>query len=212
MGQTCFACGASDLTDFSSVENLLFDMLDRGKKALGPENVIKPLRNSLAILRETQVWPVTRQPLPSILDSLAVQYLALQQWTLSLGYMLKIYFDIDPLLHPQPWHPERVTHNLRLAMLLFQLADLSGNNDPSVKELEQYELEYWIIIWGLLYEMDSNVDKSHGKESRFAKMVRSKFEELKVDMTRGGTHAYKNLNQSALDTEWAKMRKIAGQS
>jgi SET and MYND domain-containing protein len=95
---------------------------------------------------------------------------------------------------------------------MFQLADLSGNNHPSVKELEQYGLEYGTIIWGLLYEMEGNVGKSHGKESKFAKMVRSKFEELKVDMTRGGAHMYKNLNQSALDTEWAKMRKIAGLS
>jgi len=60
--------------------------------------------------------------------------------------------------------------------------------------------------------MEGNVDKSHGKESRFAKMVRSKFEELKVDMTRGGTHVFKNLNQSTLDAEWAKMRKIAAMS
>ncbi|KAH0545069.1 hypothetical protein FGG08_000840 [Glutinoglossum americanum] len=212
MGQTCLDCGASGLTDYSSIENLLFDMLDRGKKALDPENVIKPLRNSLAILRETQVWPVTRQPLPSILHSLAIQFLALQQWAQSLGYMLKIYFDIDPLLFPQPWHPERVMHHLRLTMLVLHLADLSGNNHPSVKELEQYGLEYGVIIWGLLYEMNGNVDKSHGKESRFARTVKSKFEELRVDMARGGNELHRTVSQSALDTEWAKMRKIAASS
>jgi hypothetical protein len=212
IGQACLVCGSSDLPDYSSVERLLFDMLERGKKALDPENVIKPLRNSLAILRDTQVWPITRQPLPSILHSMAIQYLALQQWPLSLGYMLKIYFEVDPLLLPQPWHPERVIHLLQLTMLMFQLADLSGKNNPSVKELEKHELEYGVILWGLLYEMEGNVDKSHGEESRFAQMVRRKFEELKVDMTRGGTHVFKNLNQSTLDAEWAKMRKIAATS
>ncbi|KAH0558704.1 hypothetical protein GP486_004653 [Trichoglossum hirsutum] len=209
VGRTCSACGASDLIDYSNVESLLFDMLERGKEALDSDNVIKPLRNSLAILRETQVWPITRQPLPSIIYSLAVHYLALQQWTLSLRYMLKLYFDVDPLLLPQPWHPERVKHNLQLAMLVFQLADLSGKDDPSAKELERHGLEYGVILWGLLYEMEANVDKSHGKESRFAKMVRFKFEELKADIAKGGTRMLKNLNQSALDTEWAKMRKIA---
>jgi hypothetical protein len=212
IGQTCLACGAGGLTDYSNLESLLFDMLERGKKSLDPDDVIKPLRNSLAILRDTQVWPITRQPLPSILQSLAVQYLSLQQWTLSLRHMLKLYFDIDPLILPQPWHPERVKHNLQLTMLMFLLADLSGKNDPSVKELEQYGLEYGVIIWGLLYELEANVDKSYGRESRFAKMIRSKFEELRVDMARGGTHMLKSLNQSALDTEWAKMRKIAALS
>ena len=78
--------------------------------------------------------------------------------------------------------------------------------EPSVQAFaEKYELNFAVVIWGLLQEVVGNVGKSHGEDSRFGATVKRKLEEFKVDM--GGLA--EEIEKAELASEWKKLRKVA---
>ncbi|KAI9728269.1 MAG: hypothetical protein M1834_007762 [Cirrosporium novae-zelandiae] len=172
-----------------------------------PTEKVETLLLGTRNLQKTGCWPVSRQPYALLLQDLAVGLIEAGQWILAFINCIQIYFDIDPIHFPIPHHPVRVVHNWRFTMLALQVSNLDNKG-----ALKEYELHWGVIIWGLLNEVASNVDRSHGAESEFAEMVKRKVEEVRVDMSRsddnddGGAGSLPTYTD--VEREWKKLREI----
>ncbi len=193
---------------FLSTEPRAMALLGTAKTSSDTNASIKALEQGMELMRETKVCPVFRQPYASLRQQLAVSFIAAQERVSAFAQMLKIYFEIDTVLFPQPFHPVRVVHKWTLAILVLHIASLSVSEPSSVERLEPYHLDYGKVVWGLLTEVEGNVDKSHGRGTRFATMVRSKVGQVKVDMTRGDA-AIPKLGEAELGRQWLVLRSVA---
>ena len=142
----------------------------------------------------------------------------------AFSQMATMYFDIDPVLYDVPWHPVRVVHVWTFATLALYLA--APEAQKAVEFLNKYsakgirgkhlrgpakypnnELDIGVVVWGLLVEVRGNVDKSHGADSSFARTVKSKVDEVKVDMTRAGPERLREA-ESRIPEVWKALRAI----
>jgi hypothetical protein len=144
----------------------------------------------------------TRQPYPELLREimLALNSESMFHWAFPIACAL--YFDISPVLFPQPHHPLRVLHVWFMAKMALYLAS-EGVQFSDI--LKGSNLDWGIIISGLLTEAVANVVKSHGEDNSLAKEVKNKFDEVRVDMSRAGP-----VGKLDFEAEWKKMRELAG--
>ncbi|KAI9838683.1 MAG: hypothetical protein M1819_004997 [Sarea resinae] len=184
-----------------------FSTLESAKHVLDNEELHFRLASGLRLFSgSSSFWPIYRQPWPSIRQQYAIACISTGNWTQALGHMLFIYFYIDPVLFPQSFHPVRVVHNWTLAILILHVAGLSVEQPDQVDELKAFEIDYGKVVWGLLREVEGNMGKSHGEVSAFARMVRGKSNEVRVDMSRGDG---KSVGDQDLEPEWKKLRAVA---
>ncbi|MCJ1480264.1 hypothetical protein MMC06_000419 [Schaereria dolodes] len=152
------------------------------------------------------VYPIYRQPRAHLVQKSILIALNAGRWVKAFTHSVVVYFHIDPILFPQPYHPLRVVHKWILVKLMQHLSALWMEGEPSVQAFaEKYELNFAVVIWGLLQEVVGNVGKSHGEDSRFGATVKRKLEEFKVDM--GGLA--EEIEKAELASEWKKLRKVA---
>ena len=84
-----------------------------------------------------------------------------------------------------------------------------GGDDRNVNRfLERWKLDLGVVAWGLLQEVEGNVGRSHGEESVFAKTVKRKGEQLRVDMRRRGG----GVGKGEIEEMWKMLRKIADET
>ena len=197
-----------DNEQFRDIESQAKALLETAKAFADTNASISALEEGMKLMRDVKVCPVFRQPYASLRQQLAVNLITAEQWVSAFAQMLKIYFEIDPVLFPQPFHPVRVVHKWTLAMLVIHLSSLSVSEAGSVDSLDRYALNYGTVVWGLLLEAEGNLDRSHGNGTRFARMVRRKVDQVKVDMTRGDA-AVSKIGRQELEKQWTRMRKIA---
>ena len=193
---------------FRDIESQAKALLETAKASPDSNTSTTALEHGMKLMRDARVCSLFRQPYASLRQQLVVQLITGQRWVSAFVQMLKIYFEIDPVLFPQAFHPVRVVHKWTLAMLVIHISSVSVSEPELVNRLDKYHLDYGIIVWVLLMEVDGNVDKSHGSGTRFAKMVKRKFEQVKVDMTRDDT-APSKLGKKEVETQWSMMRQIA---
>ena len=108
----------------------------------------------------------------------------------------------------------RVVHNWTLLRLTIYLASLYQDHEPTLKDFvkgrgqdRDRDLDFGVVVAGLMREVLGNVGRSHGEESVFARVVRRKAEELGWDM-RGGLGSG-GLGMEKVEGEWRKLRKVA---
>ncbi|KAL9085785.1 MAG: hypothetical protein Q9165_007417 [Trypethelium subeluteriae] len=196
----------SDHTSIQAAEECAIELLEKGKKCGNSTQALEYLSQAKKTLESTRIWPLGRQPSPSIQQQIFVNQLSAEQSkanALHSGFL--IYFEIDPLLFPEPFHPVRIVHNFTLAMLVLFLSGEQG--DEQILRLQEVGLDFGIVLYGLLQEVLNNVSKSHGVDSRFARMVKRRCEEVFTDMTRGTT-AKLNEVEGHLDDQWALLRHL----
>ena len=169
------------------------------------------LNSGLRCCLDTKIWPESRQPVPMIRHNAFNIYLTLGKrfglsYVLAFLQGLKLYFDSWPIIHPEPFHPLRVVLKWMLVHLALFLASYSDREE--VKPLNEAGMEYGVVIWGLVREVQDNVQKSHGKEHSFAKTVNRKVLELKTDMTRADPNSIR-WAESQVPNQWKVLRKLA---
>jgi hypothetical protein len=131
----------------------------------------------LQLLSRTKIWPLHWNPYRGLRDAQFQHYLTLGEFHKALWQGLRTYFTINPVLYPEKHHPIRVIQTYTCAVLtLVVLSENveSGSGGP----------DFSILLNTLLEEVVSNVTISHGNESRFAQVVRRKFNEVNADMIR----------------------------
>ena len=169
---------------------------------------LEPLEQAMALFAPLSAYPPYRQPYAALRAALVLALLAAQQYVPALIHSLISYFDIDPVQLPQVVHPVRVVHKWVLLKLVLQIAAIGQEGDEGVKALEEkWGLDWALIIWGLLREVEGSVGGSHGIESRFAVRVRREGERFRVDTrVRWGD---KGPGMGEVESEWARLRAVA---
>ena len=195
-----------DATPLNAAEEHALVHLEEAKKCEDSVDAMKHLTLASESLQSTRRWPLIRQPSPSIQQQIFVHQLSTEPLTgdvLRSGFI--IYFKIDPLLFTEAFHPVRVVHNFTLAMLVLYLS--GEQEDRQIIWLQQMGIDLGVVLYGLLQEVLSNVPSSHGVDSRFAKMVQRRCEEVFTDMTRG-TNVNLREVESRLEKQWVLLRQV----
>ena len=172
------------------------------------------LTSGLKACLDTGIWPESRQPVPIIRHNALCNYLIISSrfpnaYTLAFLQGLKIYFDCWPVVHPQPFHPMRVVLTWTLAQLALVIAGEPRN--AAAQKLIDRGLDCGIVIWGLLLEVQDNVQKSHGKGHSFAATVKRKVDEVRTDMTRSDPSRIR-WAETRIPDQWKVLRKLANDS
>lgn len=141
----------------------------------------------MRILRDTDVWPDIRQPYPALRHEYFLGCLNLQKYSDAFYHGLKTYFEINPMLYPAPYHPLRVVHTFslaRLAIVFVMDATTNPEMDPAgtIKFAREQGYDFAPLVYKLVKDAKDNVNKSHGEDNSFTKMVNEKWEEVITDM------------------------------
>lgn len=196
----------SNPTPLDAAEERAWKLLEEGKKSENAVDAIRILSLAKESLESTRRWPLVRQPSPSIRQQLFVRQLSTEFSKIqALHSGFSIYFQIDPSLFPETFHPVRVVHNFTLAMLVLYLS--GEQEDKQILKLQETGIDFGIVLYGLLQEVLSNVPKSHGIDSRFAKMVRQRCQEVFTDMTRR-TATKLGEAEGRLEEQWMIVRQV----
>jgi SET and MYND domain-containing protein len=169
-----------------------------------PTRTVAKVERIMDILAQTERCPIYRQPYPSARHELVQSYSHNANFFLAWSHGAKTYFYVDPVLYPQTHHPLRVVHNANLAMLTLVIStDHSPREHPETKDID-----FGVLVYYLYLEVVANVEKSHGKDNSFSKLLKRKFDQLITDMTRVDQNAVRNLEQRR-DKTWRQFRKFA---
>jgi SET and MYND domain-containing protein len=134
----------------------------------------------------------------------------LRTWNISNGNLQKafaldaeVYFERLPVEYPIPNDPERVRFSWRFYTLYNTfLCDLT---EP---ELSRLPFDHCLCLYGVAKRVADVVGKSHGDDTRFAKQVYARFDEVKSDYLRGGLVNWQKMER-AFDREMNRMKVYA---
>ena len=183
----------------SVLQGAAFDHYEEAQALSDPKAAVEKLEHGMLLCHQSKLWPIHRQPYAAMRHVLLVNMVSAGNYPLAFAQGARTYFLVDPILYPQTHHPVRVVHNWTLAMLTLYIAGEQEN--VIVKSMLDMGTNIGVIAYGLLYEVVSNVDKSHGRSSSFAKAVHRKMEEVTVDMTRGNPGALHGM-MDKIKEEW----------
>ncbi|KAI9694542.1 MAG: hypothetical protein M1822_000158 [Bathelium mastoideum] len=187
-------------------ERHAWQLLEEAKKMDIAVEALEKLFLAKDTLETVGRWSLVRQPSPSIRQQIFVKQLSNEQSqvdALCSGFL--IYFEIDPYLFSESFHPVRVVHNFTLAMLVLYLSEEQG--DERILKIQEKGLDFGVVLYGLLQEVLSNVPKSHGSNSHFAQLVQCKCEEVFTDMTRGTSIKLDDIRYR-LQEQWTLLRHL----
>lgn len=131
-----------------------------------------PPQANLETLYRTHLFPPHRQPLPSLHGNRVQDSLEENDYEAALKHQLLLHTTINPVLYPQTHHPIRVCSGFVLAALLMEVSRSPG------KGLAAMEVDWGKAVWAVLVEVESAIKLSHGENSGFAHVVRTKKDEV----------------------------------
>ncbi|KAF4309622.1 hypothetical protein GTA08_BOTSDO02492 [Botryosphaeria dothidea] len=189
------------------VEATAFAKLEQARGGTQYVQDLAPVEEGLRFCAQTGVYPADRQPYATLRDEYIVGCLYAQHFVDAWMHAVRRYFDADPLLYPQPHHPLRVVHKWSLAMLTLVVAQDHHETLAKTLGAEFAKLNLGVVLFGVLVETVANVPASHGATSAFAKMVMAKFEQIRVDMTRGDDAALAGM-KTRIEEQWPILRQV----
>lgn len=160
------------------IQDEAFDILRsvRSGKITADETVPR-LRKALELCRRSDAFPLERQPIPSISNDLSVELLGKGHHKEAFVYLFSIYTKMDPKWHAN-FHPARLAHTYVLARLLKYFGFHPEHTPSSLQGTDVH-----LVHYGLLLEIESHLNRSHGATHSFAKGVRAEVMSLRADLT-----------------------------
>ncbi|KKY26210.1 putative set and mynd domain [Diplodia seriata] len=193
-----------------AIEGTAFAKLEQARGGSLYVQELQPIEEGLRFCGETGVYPADRQPYATMRDEYIVGCLYASRFVDAWLHAVRRYFDVDPLLYPQPHHPLRVVHKWSLAMLTLVVAQDHHEALARTLGTEFAKLNLGVVLFGVLVETVANVSASHGAGSGFARMVMDKFEQIRVDMTRGDDAVLAGM-KTRIEEQWVILRKVGDQ-
>lgn len=152
----------------SALQFYAYSYLD-SPDAARPTRDAASLRKAIAIIRNTGVWPLSRQPLPALYRQYAIACLEGKRYNEAFIAMLRLHALIDPVVYPQAHHPVRVVHAWSLATLSKAIG--SDPTSEFCRALQSQGVDLSMLFLALLFEVVEQVEKSHGSKSLFGQTV-----------------------------------------
>ena len=134
-----------------------------------PGTSIYDLKASLRICIESDMWILTRQPVPYLLDSLFSTCLAAREFERALHVGLKRHFMVDAVLAPRPFLNARINHSWTLSQLVTTYSH--ARNRETAERLLRQGCDTRMLFLGLLMEVWENLPKSYGRDSPLGGVV-----------------------------------------
>lgn len=193
-----------DIPRMEAAETQAHEALQSASTSDDPTSAIKILESAIRTLRDTSIWPITRQPYISIRDELITSLLSVNRFNAAFIQAAIRYTRIDPVVFPHEGHPIRQLHAWALAKLAIHLSQGVELNSEDIS-LERSELKYELLIWSILNGMVKQEDRSCSVPS-FKMMVRAAFSEVHGQFVANGIDPA-TLGDS-IELEWAKIERI----
>ncbi|KAI0902018.1 hypothetical protein F4806DRAFT_22987 [Annulohypoxylon nitens] len=131
---------------------------------------------------QSGMWTLTRQPVPWLCRRLVTAYMKSRNGYKAFRLGCKLHFEIYPVLHPQPFRPERLIMIFNLAMMAsFLGGPMYGQ---AQNEFAEHGLEFRVIFWGFILELRDRVPQAYGWDSPFGKVVNRYYENARDRETR----------------------------
>jgi hypothetical protein len=213
----CAKCGNADTTsredsflttprDLSTVEKVERQARELAESAstCEPAEAIQKLESGMTLLRQTTIWPLTRQPYVSLRDDLITNLLATGRFNAAFVQASIRYMRIDPVVFPQESHPIRQIHAWALAKLAIHLSQGVELNSGDV-DIQRYQLDFGLVIWSILNGLVSGESRSCAVPG-FKKLARSAFSEVHGQFIAHGLDP--GGMGDAIKREWAKVGKV----
>ncbi|KAK2738631.1 hypothetical protein FQN57_006949 [Myotisia sp. PD_48] len=113
---------ALDIAVLKEAKKKALDLLATSKTpGISTSSAVVKIRSAMKVLRNTKVWPITRQPYPLLRDELIVALVENGAFYAALGQAAIRHLRVDPILYPQEQHPIRATHAWALVTILSSL-------------------------------------------------------------------------------------------
>ncbi len=188
------------------IQGMAFKALETAQMTADVQEALAHIETGMRTCYHSGMFPIHRQPYAQARHDLFVNRINAGAYPLAWTHGIKAYFFIDPVLFPQTHHPVRVVHTWTLALLTLYIA--SEYNESQLEEFIGSGLNLGVIIYGLLAEVQRNVQRSHGPSSNFAILVQRKVEEVGVDMSRGYPDALRGM-KDLVEKHWKVFRQAA---
>ena len=150
------------------------------------KEVAMNLHHVFALWSRADIWPKHRYPMLYVRNELVLANIEAGQRYQAMLHASKIHFEIYPVIYPEPHMLMRVVNAFRLAKLLLDILFDGMMNGSITRE----DLHFPVLIWGILRDLVKDVDKSHGEDSRFSKMVKEKRDEFSTGPNSRELNAY----------------------
>lgn len=176
-----------------------------------PSESTAQLRSAMRSLRQTSPpWPITRQPYISLRDQLITSLLSAGDFNSAFIQCAVRHLRVDPVAYPHAAHPLRCLHAWTLAKLAIHLSqgmEASSSGDGGGLALEEFELNFSLLIWAVLSDL-VNREAECATVPSFRGMVKGAFGEVHREFLVNGLDP--RTMGAAIKGEWEKTERLVG--
>ncbi|QSS65628.1 MYND finger family protein [Histoplasma capsulatum] len=171
---------------------------------------VQRIEEAFGLLHATKCWPITRQPLPQLLDEFIVNLLEANCYKSAFLAAVIRYLHIDPVLYPSRLHPIRKRNTWALAKLL-RCINQSQDRDasPPTPHLDQLQPDFAWIWYALLHELVETYDDTQGLQL----LLNAEYQSICDDMMHYGvdfnTADGRRKNKMAITSALQNLRQVA---
>jgi len=198
-----FLTTPQDLSRVEAIEQQVREIIESASTCEHVE-AIQKLESAMTVLRQSSIWPITRQPYVSLRDNLITNLLSAGRFNAAFIQMSIRSLCIDSVIFQHESHPIRQIHSWALAKLAIHLSQGVEPN-PDDANIQRYELDFGFIIWSILKDLVVKEPQSCTVPS-FRRLVRSTFDEVHGQFVANGLNP--NDMRDRIKAEWAKVEKV----
>ena len=198
-----FLSQPKDLPRLEAIKKQASEAID-SSSICAPSEAIKTLESAIHALRQTAIWPITRQPYISLRDELITSLLSAGRFNAAFIHSVIRYIHIDPVIFPEETHPIRQLHAWALAKLAIHISQGIEINSEDIS-LERYEVNFVFIIWSVLSGLVKNESRSCSVPT-FGRIVRESFNNVYEEFRDSGIDP--GTLEVPVKEEWKKLEGI----
>jgi len=179
-------------------------MQSANASSASPEETIQKLEQALHTLKQTSIWPLTRQPYASLRDDLIVALLSVNSFTRAFIQAAIRYLRVDPILY-SPAHPVRQVHAWILAKLAIFLSQSYEPDPKDPIQLHDFGINFHYILWYILADLASKQAESCTVPG-FRSLVGANFQQVHTEFKSNGIDP--STAKPLVSAEWKKLERL----
>lgn len=138
---------------------------------------VDDVKAALKMCINTGMWTWTRQPVPKLCRNLFSLYLANADVYRAFRVGIKLYFEILPVISPQPFYPERLIMAWNLSTIVNVLCG-PMHEEVCTELAKEAGIELRVIYCGLLFDLYDNTDLMYDNQSSFGMLISGTYEQI----------------------------------
>ena len=186
-------------TRLSGLQGFAFFQVDKAREEKDPRIAVRLLESAMRLCKTTTLFASSRQPYAAARSELFANMLLADAAGDAVFHGVKVFFDVDPALYPQDFHPVRVVHTWALVKVVMWLYERPEHN--VTRKMLASGFDFAVPIWKLLKGLVRDVGRSHGN-GRFRILVEGTAEDVRREIGERGI----SLLEADRDGHWGRFR------